>query len=86
MFRSGAATAADPLRAGVPPDLCQPAELLYLPIALPTPVHRIPLLTRIRIYDNRFACDLGQLPDEAANQIGRRAIHPDPDDLGLPVE
>jgi hypothetical protein len=86
VFRSGAATAPDPLCPVVSPQLCQPAEFLYLSIALPAPVDRVPRFAGIRIYDDGLACDPGQLPDEAANQCGGRAIHTDPDDLRLSVE
>src|ERR1700761_1139243 len=86
VFRSGAATAPDPLCALVSPSPCQLAILLYLSIALPAPVHSVPRLTGIRIYDDGFACDLGQLPDEVANEFGCSAIDPDPDHLGLSVE
>jgi hypothetical protein len=86
VFRSGAATAPDPLCPFASPSPRQFAKLLYLSIALPAPVHRVPLLAGIRIYNDEFACDLAQLPDEVANEFGCGAINPDPDDLGSPVE
>ena len=86
VFRSGAATAPDPLCSLASPSPRQFAELLYLSIALPAPVHRIPRLTGIRIDDDGLAGDLGQLPDKVANEFRCSAINADPDHLGLSVE
>ena len=86
VFRTGAATASDPLCPFASPFPRQFAKLLYLTIALPAPVHRVPFLTGIRIYDDQLPCHLGQLPDEVANEFGCSAIDADPDNLGLSVE
>ena len=83
VFGSGSATAADPLGTGALPVSSQFAELLYLPVAVPALMHRIPLLARIGINDDGFGGDLRQLADQAIDQLGSRAIDPDPDDLRL---
>ncbi len=86
VFRAGAATAPDPLRAGAPPPSRQFAKLLYLSVAMPAVMHRIPLLAGVGIDDDGLICDLCKLADEAADQLGTGAIDADPDDLRLLIE
>src|SRR5580704_18728314 len=83
---SGAATAPDPERPLVAPSSSQFAKLLDLSVAVPAPVHRVPLLAGIRIYHDGFAGDPAQLPDEVDNEFGCGAINADPDDLRLTIE
>ena len=86
MFRSGTATAPDPLRPGLLPPLCQVAKVLHLSVALPAAMHGIPRLAGIGVNEDGFARGPRQLADEAAHQLGRGAVDTDPDYLGLLIE
>src|ERR1700679_4026091 len=86
VFRPGAAAAADPLRPGAAPPLRQFAKILDLSIALPAPMHRIPLLAGVGINDDGFAGDFGQLSDKAGDQFGARTVDADADNLRLPIK
>src|SRR5271168_511348 len=86
VFRPGAATTPNPLRSGAPPTPSEFDKRLYLSLTLPTAMHGIPLLAGIWIDDDGFACNRGQLADEAADKLRSGAIDADPYDLELPVK